>query len=52
MLDEATRSAILTLRANGNGSRRIAQSLGVARSTVRRVIANGGAQVPPLERKR
>jgi hypothetical protein len=50
MLDEATRSAILTLHASGNGSRRISQSLGVARSTVRRVIAKGCAQVPPLER--
>lgn len=50
MLDEATRSAILTLHTNGNGTRRIAQSLGVARSTVRRVVTNGRAQVPPLER--
>lgn len=50
MLDEATRSAILTLRANGHGSRKIAQSLGVARSTVRRVLSSGHAQVPALAR--
>ncbi|MGH8236634.1 MAG: Mu transposase domain-containing protein [Terriglobales bacterium] len=50
MLDEATRSAILTLHEKGHGSRKISQSLGVARSTVRRVLANGGAQVPELAR--
>lgn len=50
MLDEATRCAILELHARGHGSRKIAHSLGVARSTVRRVIDSGQAQVPPLER--
>jgi IS30 family transposase len=48
MLDEATRSAILTLRANGHGSRKIAQSLGVARSTVRRVRCPISAVRPRL----
>jgi transposase len=50
MLDEATRSAIFVLHANGHGSRRIAQDLGVARSTVRRVLGSGQTQVPPLVR--
>lgn len=50
MLDEATRSAILTLHTKGHGSRTIAHSLGVARSTVRRVIDNGQAKVPELAR--
>lgn len=50
MLDEATRSAILTLHAKGHGSRKIADSLGVARSTVRRVLDSGQVQVPDLQR--
>lgn len=50
MLDEATRSAILTLHEKGHGSRTISQSLGVARSTVRRVLSSGHAQVPELAR--
>jgi hypothetical protein len=50
MLDEATRTAILKLKAQGHGSRAIAQALGVARSSVRRVIASGCSQVPPLVR--
>lgn len=50
MLDEATRSAILTLHAKGHGSRAIAHSLGVARSTVRRVLDSGRAQVPEMVR--
>lgn len=50
MLDEATRSAILTLHAKGHGTRAIAHSLGVARSTVRRVIDSGHAPVPPIVR--
>lgn len=50
MLDEATRSAILTLHEKGHGSRTISHSLGVARSTVRRVLSSGRAQVPELAR--
>jgi transcriptional regulator len=34
MLDEATRSAILKLRTQGHGSRKIAQVLGVSRASV------------------
>ena len=50
MLDEATRSAILTLHAQGHGTRKIAHDLTVARATVRRVIHQGEATVPPLIR--
>jgi transposase len=50
MLDEATRTAILKLHAQGHGSRSIAQALQVARSTVRQVIHSGQRAVPPLAR--
>ena len=50
MLDEATRTAILKLKSQGHGTRKIAQAVGVARSTVRQVIDNGSAEVPPLVR--
>ena len=50
MLDEATRSAILKLHAQGHGSRTIAKALGIARDSVRGVIDAGSAQVPPLDR--
>ena len=50
MLDEATRTAILKLHEQGHGSRMIARTLATARSTVRRVIGSGHAQVPPLVR--
>ncbi|MGI0129758.1 MAG: Mu transposase domain-containing protein, partial [Thermoplasmata archaeon] len=50
MLDEATRTAILKLKAQGHGSRAIAKALAVARSSVRRVIGSGESSVPPLIR--
>jgi transposase len=50
MLDEATRTAILKLKSQGHGTRKIAQAVGVARSTVRQVIDHGSAEVPPLVR--
>ncbi len=50
MLDEATRTAILKLHEQGHGTRKIAHALDVARSTVRQVIDNGSAAVPPLVR--
>lgn len=50
MLDEATRCAILKLKDQGHGSRKIAHALGVARASVRRVIDSGHAQVPELKR--
>lgn len=50
MLDEATRTAILKLHEQGHGTRKIAHALDVARATVRQVIDNGSAAVPPLVR--
>jgi hypothetical protein len=50
MLDEATRTAILKLKEQGHGSRKIAHALGVARSSVRRVIDSGSVRVPGLVR--
>jgi len=50
MLDEATRTAILKLKEQGHGTRKIAHAVGVARSTVRQVITSGTATVPPLVR--
>jgi transposase len=50
MLDEATRSAIFKLHEQGHGSRAIAQALGVARASVRRVLGSGRVEVPELNR--
>lgn len=50
MLDEATRTAILKLKAAGHGTRAIAKALQVARISVRRVIASGAAVPPPIIR--
>ena len=50
MLDEATRTAILKLKAAGHGTRAIAKALQVARVSVRRVIASGAAAPPPMIR--
>ena len=43
MLDDDTRTAILRLSREGHGARTIATSLGVARSTVREIVARGEA---------
>ena len=50
MLDEATRTAILKLKAAGHGTRAIAKALSMARISVRRVIASGAAVPPPILR--
>jgi hypothetical protein len=50
MLDETTRSAILRLREEGHGTRRIAAALGVARSSVRAVLTEGNAAPPRAAR--
>ncbi|MGH8142753.1 MAG: Mu transposase domain-containing protein [Steroidobacteraceae bacterium] len=50
MLDEATRTAILKLKAAGHGTRAIAKALCVARVSVRGVIASGEAAPPPIVR--
>lgn len=46
MVTLETRTAILRLREEGHGSRKIAAMLGVARRTVRRVVESGEAEVP------
>ena len=50
MLDEATRTTILKLKAAGHGTRAIAKALGVARISVRRIIASGDAAPPSIVR--
>lgn len=50
MLDEASRGAILKLHEQGHGSRVIAKALGIARASVRRVLASGSIKVPQLKR--
>jgi transposase len=50
MLDEATRTTILTLHEAGAGTRAIAKGLGIARASVRRVISSGQAAPPPISR--
>lgn len=44
------RAAIFTLQRKGNGFRSIARALGISRNTVRRVLASGSVDVPPIER--
>lgn len=46
MVTHETRTAILRLREEGHGTRKIASMLGVARRTVGRVLASGTAEVP------
>ena len=50
MLDEVTRSAILRLRDEGHGTRRIATALGISRAAVRSVVERGTTEVPRLAR--
>jgi len=50
MLDEATRSAALRLAAEGHGTRAISKALSISRGAVRRIVREGRAQVPRLER--
>lgn len=50
MLDQTTRSAILRLREEGHGTRRIAHALGISRGAVRGVLAERTAEVPRIER--
>lgn len=50
MLDQDTRNAILQLRKHNHGVRAIARALSVSRNAVRKVLRQGGAEVPPLER--
>ena len=50
MLNHETRSAILRLRQAGHGTRFIAKAVGVARDSVKAVLASGAAEVPDIER--
>ena len=50
MLDQVTRSTILRLHEEGHGTRFIARALGVARQSVRDVIAAGTDVIPELHR--
>ena len=50
MLDEPTRTAILRLRDEGHGTRRIARALGISRAAVRSVVERGNTEVPRLAR--
>ena len=50
MLDQTTRAAILRLREEGHGTRRIAHALGISRGAVRGVLKDRSAEVPRLER--
>jgi transposase len=45
MLSQEMRMAVLTLRKQGHGSRKIAKDLGLGRNAVREVIASGRAEV-------
>lgn len=50
MLDQTQRQTILTLREAGNGIRAIARALDISRLAVKRVLAEGRASPPLLER--
>jgi transposase len=50
MLDQGLRTAILSLRAKGQGIRQIARALAISRGTVRTVLNAGSPTVPRLER--
>jgi transposase len=50
MKDRELRSAIFTLHKAGNGLRAIKRALGISRNTVKRVLASGSIDVPPIER--
>jgi transposase len=51
VLNHELRSAILTLAARGCGVRAIARAVGVDRKSVRKVLAQGTADVPEIERE-
>lgn len=51
MLDHSTRSAILKLAALGHGKQTIARVLGVSRNSVKRVLSDGRAVVPGMQRR-
>ena len=50
MLKRDVRAAVLELHRQGHGVRAIARALRISRSSVRRVLMQGSADVPPLQR--
>lgn len=50
MLDLDTRAAILKLAEQGHGKKTIARWVGVSKNTVKKVLKDGQAEVPPLQR--
>ncbi|MFQ5866332.1 MAG: helix-turn-helix domain-containing protein, partial [bacterium] len=52
MLDTETRLSILRLTKEGYGSKKIADTLGISRNSVRKVIRSGTGEVPKIERPR
>jgi transposase len=50
VLDLETRTAILRLRREGHGIKRIARALGLSPNSVRSVLRSGEAEVPALQR--
>jgi hypothetical protein len=51
MLDHHQRVAILELRKQGHGSRRIAKALGISRVAVQAVVKSRSVEVPQIERQ-
>ncbi len=50
MLRQEQRAAILELRRQGVGIRKIAKTLGISRLTVKKVINSGSQTAPPISR--
>jgi len=50
LLDLDTRTAILRLAAEGHGSRKIANTLGISRNVTRKIMESGQKEVPSLFR--
>ena len=50
MLDQGLRTAILSLRAKGHGTRQIARALQISRGAVRTVLKAGSPTVPRIDR--
>lgn len=51
MLDYDTRAAVLELKKRGRGNKSIAKAMGISCKTVRRVLAQGHAEVPRIQRE-
>ena len=51
MLSKDQRTTILELHRRGLGARRIAKTLGISRTTVKKVTREGSSEVPPIHRQ-